>query len=96
MFYENDTGRRIEYSYIDTKDKNGIWREKVNPVKIIFINDTTLSLVSESNDGFSVYRKTERSMLRNVYQITDRVQTLADEEDYDSADLYIFSIRGEN
>lgn len=95
MFYENDTGRRIEYSYIDTKDKNGIWREKVNPVKIIFINDTTLSLVSESDDGFSVYRKTERSMLRNVYQITDRVQTLADEEDYDSADLYIFSIRGE-
>ena len=95
MFFKDNSERRHEYSYFDTKDKNGIKHEKINPVKMIYINDTTLSLVSESNDGFNVYRSRDRYTRDYIYQITDRVQTIADMEDYDSADLYIFSIKGE-
>lgn len=97
MFFFNDSGRRREYSYEDTIDTNGHRIYQINPVTIVYINDSTLSITSESGDGFYYYRYYDKNAMANVYQITDwdpPENNKKIKDRYYPADLYSYTRKG--
>jgi hypothetical protein len=71
-------------------ERGGIYRERVNPIKLWYINDYTISLRSPSDDGLYVNKRWE--------SITDRVppernaSRASDENNYCNPDYYSFKI----
>lgn len=108
MFFTNN-GERHEYSYMDGKDEKGNLLYQVNPVRIVYINDSTLSITNETGDsedpgyGFYYYRYYDKYAMVNVYQITDR-EPIAKKNPYTGkreqpknyflADLYSYTRKG--
>lgn len=77
MFYKSG-GERREYSDKDGEDERGRLLYQVNPVRIVFINDSTLSITHESGDpddpgyGFYYSLHYDKNTMTRVYRITDR------------------------
>lgn len=100
MYYRIGSGGRCEYSYADQKDKAGNQLYQINPVRIVFINDSTLSITHETGDpeepgdGLYYYRYYDRKRMENIYMITDREPTRNNEDKYYLADLYTYTKEG--
>lgn len=65
-------------------ERNGIFREQVNPVKLWIINEYTISLRAPSDDGLYVNKQWS--------SITDRTPQQGFAEDYCNPDYYAFKI----
>lgn len=95
MYFVSDSGRRHEYSYKDTVDKNGHHLYQINPVRIVFINDQTLSITNETGsldvkgEGLYYYHYFDKYKMEKVYQLTDWVPKINDNK-YSVVDLYSY------
>ena len=99
MYFISDSGKRHEYSYEDYTDEKGHQIYKVNPVRIVYINDRTLSITLDTGDpedpgyGFYFYRFLNKYSMENIYQITDWEPTKFNKDKYYLADLYSYKIK---
>lgn len=97
LYFVSDSGKRHEYSYEDTIDEKGHRLYQINPVRIVFINDSTLSITHETGkpdepgDGFYYYRYFDKYAMVNVYQLTDWEPTKFNKDKYYLADLYSYT-----
>ena len=100
MFFVGDSGKRPEYSFVDGQDEKGHQIYKVNPVRIVYINDSTLSITLDTGDpenpgdGFYYYRYYDKYAGKNIYQITDWEPTKFNKDKYYLADLYSYTRKG--
>lgn len=100
MFFISDSGKRHEYSFADRQDEKGHQIYQVNPVRVVYINDSTLSITLDTGDpedpgyGFYYYRYYDRYAKVNVYQITDWEPTKFNKDKYYLADLYSYTRKG--
>ena len=97
MYYIGNNGKRHEYSYEEIIDEKGHRLYQINPVRIVFINDSTLSITHETGipyepgDGFYYYRYFDKNAMVNVFQITDWEPTRFNKDKYYLADLYSYT-----
>ena len=100
MYFVSPSGKRHDYSYEDKCDDKGIQKYQINPVRIIYINDSTLSIThdtgdpNEPGDGFYYYYYFDKYAMVDVYQITDREPTKYNRDKYYLADLYSYKRKG--
>lgn len=96
LFFVSADGKRHEYSYRDGIDEKGHRRYQINPVRIVYINDSTLSITQDTGDpedpggGFYYNRYLNRQTMENVYQLTDWEPTRETRDKYYLADLYTY------
>lgn len=97
MFFIGGNGKRYEYSFEDKIDNKGHQLYQINPVRIIFINDSILSITHdtgnplEPGDGFYYYKYYDKYAGVTVYQITDWEPAKFNRDKYYLADLYSYS-----
>ena len=97
LYFVSGSGKRHEYSYEDTIDDKGHRLYQINPVRIVFINDRTLSITHETGvldepgDGFYYYRYYDKNAMVTVYQLTDWEPTRFNRDKYYLADLYSYT-----
>ncbi len=97
LFFISPSGKRHEYSYQDKKDEYGHQLYQINPVRIVYINETTLSITQETGeldepgDGFYYYRYFDKYEMKNIYQLTDWEPTRFNQDKYYLADLYSYT-----
>ncbi len=100
MFFISPSGNRHEYSFDDKTDHKGHQLYQINPVRIIYINESTLSITHETGDpndpgdGFYYYWFFDRNTMTKVYQITDCEPTRFNQGKYYLADLYLYTRKG--
>jgi DNA-directed RNA polymerase, alpha subunit/40 kD subunit len=90
MFFMGQSMRHHAFSFEDKISEKGFQLYKINPVKIVFINDHTLSITNEDGDGIYYYRYFDKSSGENRYSITDREPTIDKQRYYYLADLYTY------
>lgn len=90
MFFVGQSMRHHAFSFEDKISEKGFQLYKINPVKIVFINDHTLSITNEEGDGIYYYRYFDKSSGENRYSITDREPTIDKQRYYYLADLYTY------
>ena len=84
----------------DKIDDKGHRIYQINPVRIIYINDSTLSITHDTGDpedpgdGFYYYNYFDKYARVDVYQITDREPTKYNRDRYYLADLYAYKRKG--
>ena len=91
MFFMGHSMERYEFSFEEEMLQNGAQLYKINPVKIVFINEHTLSITSEDGDGIYYYRYLDRDEMQNYYYITDRKPNVRNKDVYYLADLYTYN-----
>ena len=89
MFYMGKSGIHHIYSFEEKIDGTHTVY-KVNPVKIVFINEHTISITNDEGDGLYYYRYFNRDNMTNVYLITDREPEVNSQGNYYLADLYLY------
>lgn len=100
MYFVSPNGKRHEYSFEDKCDDKGNQKYQINPVRIIYINDSTLSITHDTGDpedpgdGFYYYNYFDKYAMVDVYQITDREPTKYNRDKYYLADLYAYRRKG--
>ena len=91
MFYMGDEGQHYNFSFARKVSSKGFQKYKINPVRIVYINDHTLSITDEDCDGIYYYRYFDRKVtFSNVYLITDREPDKNNRDTYSVADLYTY------
>ena len=90
MFYMGQSMKHHEFSFDEKLSDKGFQLYKINPVKIVFINEHTLSITNEEDDGIYYYRYYDKIGLDTHYAITDREPTFRTQSTYYLADLYLF------
>ena len=90
MFYMGQSGKHHEFSSEIKVTEKGFQLYKINPVRIVYINEHTLSITDEDGDGIYYYRYFDKQIMRNVYSITDRNPTSRNINKYSLADLYTY------
>lgn len=90
MFYMGKGLNHHEFSSERVMSSEGFQLYKINPVKIAFINEHTLSITDEDGDGIYYYRYFNKMAWKNVYAITDREPNVRTRDTYYLADLYMY------
>lgn len=90
MFYMGKSLKHHEFSSERKMSDEGFQMYKINPVKIAFINEHTLSITDKDGDGIYYYRYFNKMVMENVYAITDREPTARTRSTYYLADLYTY------
>ena len=90
MFFMGKSMKRHDYSFDEKLSDKGYQLYKINPVKIVFINEHTLSITNEEDDGIYYYKYYDKIGLNSHYAITDREPTFRNQNTYYLADLYLF------
>ena len=90
LFFMGKSMKHHNFSFADQYSEEGFQLYKVNPVRIIFINEHTLSITNDDNDGIYYYRFYDRYSQDYRYAITDREPTAQNKNDYYLADLYTY------
>ena len=89
VFFENKHGIRKEFS-----DKNEVTESgtlmKVNPVRVVLLNDSVLSMVDSEGDGFYCWSFIDKNTGEIKYSFTDREYSDWNERFYRGVDLYIY------
>ena len=62
----------------------------VNPVRIVYISDTSLSITDPDGDGLYYYSYYDRGLESVVYSLTDHEYTKVNKQRYSNADLYSY------
>ena len=99
LVYPLEDGKKYIYSSEERENKRGQLLYKVNPVKIIYLNQNALSITNEDDDGLyyvKYLRKIDQFAKRAAYQITDREPTKETEKHYFNADLYLYTRKGKD
>ena len=90
LYTEGYHGERYEFSYDAHTNKKGINKMMVNPVRIVYISDTTLCITDADGDGLYYYNYYDRSLESVVYALTDHEYTKVNKHKYSNADLYSY------
>lgn len=90
MFFMRDSMKHHEFSFAERTLETGVQLYKINPVKIIFIGDHTLSITNEDGEGLYYYRYFDKLARKNHYAVTDREPTNHNQSVYSLADLYTY------
>lgn len=90
MFYMGQSGKHHAFSFEETHTDGGHSVYKVNPVKIVYINEHTISITNDDGDGIYYYRHFNREKMTNVYLVTDREPEEYNQNNYYLADLYLY------
>jgi len=89
MYYVGPGYERYDFSFSDVTGDNGRQLYKVNPVKIIFLNESTISITNQDGDGLYYHRYLNRNMMQNYYAVTD-IEPVWNQKDIYLADLYTY------
>ena len=93
-FIAPNSHKRKEYSYSKCMSDDGMALCKVNLVRIIYINDTTVNVTDDDGDGLIYRRMYSRAELKNYYYITDwdsdAPQNRPYRDNYDAVDLFSY------
>jgi hypothetical protein len=89
LFSLGDHGERYEFSAKVHTNKKGIVKMMVNPVRIVYISDTSLCITDFDGDGLYYYYYYDCSLNR-IYALTDREYTKANKQKYSNADVYSY------
>jgi len=84
MYYRKD-GKEIKFSEYEYEYYNDKYY-KVNPIRIVYLNEHVLSITDEEGDGLYYYHYKSKDKNR----ITDKQYTKANKDYYHVADLYIY------
>ena len=90
LYALGSNGERFEYSSSEFVNKRGIKKLIVNPVRVVYIGETTLCITDPEGDGLYYYRYYDKIADRTIYSITDREYTKENRRAYSTADLYIY------
>lgn len=90
MFFIARSMRHHAFSFEEKISEKGYKIAKINPVKIVFIDEHTLSITNEDGDGIYYYRYFDKLSMENRYSITDREPTTYNKSYYDLADLFTY------
>ena len=90
MFYMGQSKKHHYYSFEEKESEKGILLYSVNPVRIVYINEHTLSITNQDGDGIYYYRYFDKNVMANHYSITDREPTQRNQNTYHLADLYTY------
>lgn len=91
MFYMGQSMKHHYFAYNEGVSERGHELYKVNPVKIVFINEHTISITNEEDDGIYYYRFFDKFAMENRYSITDREPVDKYKHAYYLADLYTYT-----
>lgn len=94
LYRENRYGERHEFSREEYTNKRGFKKMPVNPVRVVFINDTALCVTDREGDGLYYYSYFDKNSgsVRNV--LTDQEYTKENKKWYSNADLYLYRTEG--
>lgn len=87
-------GTRYEFSFDEHTNDRGVEKLLVNPVRIIYVNESFLCIANSEGDAIYYYYYTcfDRDLRRSktVFEITDRKYTDKNKHAYSTADLYLY------
>ena len=83
-------GERYEFSFDTYTNKKGKTKMMVNPVRIVYISDSSLCITDPDGDGLYYYSYRDRDTGERIYALTDREYTQANKSWYSNADLYLY------
>lgn len=90
LYTTNYRGDRYEFSFDVHTNKKGVTKMLVNPLRIVYINDTTLCITDPDGDGLYYYNYYDRNLESVVYALTDYEYTKVNKHKYSNADLYSY------
>lgn len=90
LYSNGNYGARYEFSFDVHTNKRGITKMPVNPVRIVYISDTTLCITDPDGDGLYYYNYYDHNLGSVVYALTDYEYTKANKHKYSNADLYSY------
>ena len=91
MYTEGNHGERYEFSFDSHTNKRGIKKIMVNPVRIVYINTSTLCITDSEGDGLYYYHYYNSELCKKVYALTDRAYSSQNRHVYANADLYLYT-----
>lgn len=94
MYFINPSGEKHEFSFGEIVDDKNRKLYKVNPVRIVYINDNTIEITNEDGDGLYYRKYYDKELQKNKYLITDREYDFQNRGAYSLADLYIYKKEG--
>lgn len=83
-------GERYEFSFDAYTNKKGIAKMIVNPVRIVYINDSFLCITDSEGDGLYYYKYYDYNAGTIIYALTDHEYTKENKHKYFNADLYSY------
>ncbi|MBR3242590.1 MAG: hypothetical protein IKF90_07835 [Parasporobacterium sp.] len=90
MFYMGQSAKHHYFSFEEAETEKGHLLYSVNPVRIVYINEHTLSITNQDGDGIYYYRFFDKKAMANHYAITDREPVSRNQSNYHLADLYTY------
>ncbi|MDR2024590.1 MAG: hypothetical protein LBQ71_15395 [Hungatella sp.] len=90
IFTTGYRGERYEFSFDVHTNHKGITKMMVNPVRIVYVNNTSLCIADSDGDGLYYYHYYDKSMETRVYALTDHEYTKQNRRNYSNADLYSY------
>lgn len=90
MFYMGQSAKHHYFSFEEAETEKGHLLYSVNPVRIVYINEHTLSITNQDGDGIYYYRFFDKNAMANHYAITDREPVSRNQSNYHLADLYTY------
>ena len=83
-------GERFEFSFDVHTNKKGVTKMLVNPVRIVYISDTSLCITDPEGDGLYYYNYYDPIMGSVIFALTDHQYTKVNKHKYSNADLYSY------
>ena len=90
MYTTGYHGERYEFSVDEHVTNRGVKKAMVNPVRIVYVNNTTLCITDSDGDGLYYYHYYDNYMEAGVYALTDHEYTKQNQQNYSNADLYSY------
>ena len=87
MYFIKDNGERHDFSFEDVEKYPNDFREKVNPVRIVYINDHILLVTMPDESGLMARFYIDKFKRTKEYFITDHVENEHNKGAYSSVDL---------
>lgn len=89
MYYVSPRFERRDFSFLNAPCDSETQVYEVNPVRIIFLNESTISITNQDGDGLLYHRYLNRNTMTNYYAITD-MEPIRNQRNYYLADLYTY------
>ena len=83
-------GERYEFSFDVHTNKKGITKMRANPVRIVYISDSSLCITDPDRDGLYYNSYFDRTTQSVVYALTDYEYNNANKHKYSNADIYLY------
>lgn len=90
LYAKGKHGERYEFSFDEHINKKGITKMMVNPVRIVYIGDSSLCITDSDGDGLYYYNYYDIYSETVVYALTDHKYTKSNRHKYSNADLYSY------